>query len=76
MPGVGGTAPTACADVKALGGTVTAQDSATALHGAMPRAAIATGAVDYVLPLEDIAPMLVRLTSVEPNEADSGKEAV
>lgn len=63
-------------DVKALGGTVIAQDPATALHGAMPRAAIATGAVDYVLPLEEIAPFLVRLTSVEPNEGDSRKEAV
>jgi two-component system chemotaxis response regulator CheB len=63
-------------DVKALGGTVIAQDPATALHGAMPRAAIATGAVDYVLPLEEIAPMLVRLTSVEPNEEGADKEAV
>jgi len=49
---------------------------ATALHGAMPRAAIATGAVDYVLPLEEIGPMLVRLTSAAPNEGDSSKEAV
>ena len=63
-------------DVKALGGTVIAQDPATALHGAMPRAAIATGAVDYVLPLEAIGPMLVRLTSSAPNEEDSSKEAV
>jgi len=42
----------------------------------MPRAAIATGAVDYVLPLEEIGPMLVRLTSAAPNEGDSSKEAV
>jgi two-component system, chemotaxis family, protein-glutamate methylesterase/glutaminase len=63
-------------DVKALGGTVIAQDPATALHGAMPRAAIATGAVDYVLPLEEIGPMLVWLTTAEPNEQSSSKEAV
>jgi two-component system, chemotaxis family, protein-glutamate methylesterase/glutaminase len=63
-------------DVKALGGTVIAQDPATARHGAMPRAAIATGAVDYVLPLEEIGPMLVRLTSAAPNEGASSKEAV
>lgn len=63
-------------DVKALGGTVIAQDPTTALHGAMPRAAIATGAVNYVLPLEAIGPMLVRLTSSAPNEEDSSKEAV
>jgi two-component system chemotaxis response regulator CheB len=54
-------------DVKARGGIVIAQDPATALHPGMPRAAIATGAVDYVLPLEEIGPMLVRLTTVEPN---------
>ena len=63
-------------DVKTLGGTVIAQDPATALHGSMPRAAIATGAVDYVLPLEEIGPMLVRLTNAEPNEMNSSKEAV
>ena len=63
-------------DVRALGGAVIAQDPLTALHSGMPRAAIATGAVDYVLPLEEIGPMLVRLTSVGPNEEASGKAAV
>ena len=63
-------------DVKALGGTVIAQDPATALHDAMPLAAIGTGAVDYVLRLEEIAPFLVRLTSAEPGDDDSRREAV
>lgn len=54
-------------DVRTLGGTVIAQDPATARQPGMPRAAIATGAVDYVLSLESIAPMLVQLTTAEPN---------
>jgi two-component system chemotaxis response regulator CheB len=41
--------------VKAMGGTVIAQDEASCQHFDMPRAAIATGAVDYVLPLGQIA---------------------
>jgi two-component system chemotaxis response regulator CheB len=41
--------------VKKMGGTVIAQDEATAQFFAMPAAAIATGDVDYVLPLDDIA---------------------
>jgi two-component system, chemotaxis family, protein-glutamate methylesterase/glutaminase len=50
----------ACA-VKRGGGRVLAQDPATATAGAMPRAAIATGCVDVVLPLELIAPALIAL---------------
>lgn len=76
LTGGGSNGSRSVRDVKALGGTVIAQDPATALHGAMPRAAIATGAVDYVLPLEDIGPMLIRLVTAEPNENDTNKEAV
>ena len=48
--------------VKDAGGVVIAQDRTTSEHFAMPRAAIATGAVDHVLPLDLIGPMLVALT--------------
>jgi len=47
--------------VKALGGTVIAQDEATALFFGMPQAAIESGAVDFVLPVDDIAAQLVNL---------------
>lgn len=47
--------------VKALGGTVIAQNEATAMFFGMPHAAIESGAVDYVLPLDDIAAQLVSL---------------
>jgi two-component system chemotaxis response regulator CheB len=40
--------------VKEAGGAVFAQDEATSEHWGMPRAAIETGAVDRVLPLEEI----------------------
>jgi two-component system chemotaxis response regulator CheB len=52
--------------VKARGGVVIAQDEASSEHFAMPRSAIATGAVDYVLPVQEIGPALLRLVSGTP----------
>jgi len=49
--------------IKAAGGTVIAQSEASAQFVGMPHAAIATGVVDYVLPLIEIAPALLRLTA-------------
>lgn len=48
--------------IKRRGGWVLAQDHASARHFGMPGAAIATGCVDYVLPLSRIADALVALT--------------
>jgi two-component system chemotaxis response regulator CheB len=47
--------------VKRAGGITIAQDQATSESFSMPRNAIETGAVDYILPLEAIAPMLMSL---------------
>jgi two-component system chemotaxis response regulator CheB len=47
--------------VKAAGGVTIAQDEASSEAFSMPRAAAATGAVDHVLPLDALAPMLVSL---------------
>jgi two-component system chemotaxis response regulator CheB len=49
--------------VRGMGGVVIAQDPATAGSPSMPQIAIRTGAVDYVLSLDAIAPMVVRLVS-------------
>lgn len=51
--------------VKRHGGRVIAQDETTSQHFGMPSEAIATGSVDWVLPLSDIAPVLVRLVNEE-----------
>ncbi len=54
--------------IKIRGGVVVAQDPKTAEAAEMPRAAIATGAVDYVLPLEEIAPFLIKRCSLNRSE--------
>ena len=48
--------------IKAAGGTTIAQDQASSAFFGMPFAAIETGAVDFVLPLDQIAPKLVDLS--------------
>ena len=47
--------------IKRCGGTVISQDEATARDASMPRSAIATGDVDYVLPLAAIGAKLQEL---------------
>ena len=48
--------------VKKMGGTVIAEDEQTSDYFGMPGAAIATGDVDFVLPLDEIASALVTLS--------------
>jgi two-component system, chemotaxis family, protein-glutamate methylesterase/glutaminase len=55
--------------IKRHGGRVLAQDPATARAPSMPSSAIATGCVDFVLPLSRIAPALIALT-MAPGAAD------
>jgi two-component system chemotaxis response regulator CheB len=61
LSGSGSDATDGVQAVKAAGGTVVAQDDATAAFVSMPRAAIASGAVDRVLPVEKIGPLLAEL---------------
>jgi len=49
--------------VRRSGGTVIVQDPVTARFGDMPRAALRAGAVDHILPLGEIGPMVVALVS-------------
>ncbi len=51
--------------IKERGGTTIAQDEATSEHFGMPQAAISTGAIDFVLPLQDISPAIIALISGE-----------
>jgi two-component system CheB/CheR fusion protein len=48
-------------EIKGAGGFTMVQDPATAAYDGMPRAAIATGAVDLILPPEGLGSELVRL---------------
>ena len=54
--------------VKKMGGMVIAQDKATAEFPGMPSAAIATGDVDFELPLGEIADALVKLMGDDGHE--------
>jgi len=47
--------------IKKMGGTVIAQDETTAEFFGMPSAAIHSGSVDFVLPLDEIPTALVTL---------------
>ncbi len=49
--------------IKERGGTTIAQDQATSEYYAMPEAAIATGLVDFILPVNGIAKAIVELTT-------------
>ena len=63
LTGWGGDATDGVQAVKQHGGVVIAQDSATSAARGMPQSAIATGSVDYVLPLAEIGPALVELAT-------------
>ena len=52
--------------ISARGGVVIAQDQRTSEQFSMAASAIQTGAVDYVLPVDAIAPALVRLVGAPP----------
>ncbi|WP_369217198.1 chemotaxis protein CheB [Streptomyces flavofungini] len=51
--------------VRAAGGSVIAQDPGTAEFPGMPQAAVDTGAVDFVLPLEEIAAVVSGLVGAK-----------
>ena len=63
LSGTGRDGAAGCAAIKASGGMTMVQDPAAARAGAMPQAAIDRGAVDLVLPLEEIAAKLAALTA-------------
>jgi two-component system, chemotaxis family, protein-glutamate methylesterase/glutaminase len=61
LTGAGSDGASGAVAIKAAGGVVIAQDKATSAFFGMPGAAIEAGAVDFILPLESIAPALMRL---------------
>jgi two-component system chemotaxis response regulator CheB len=63
LTGSGMDATDGIQSVKAQGGIVIAQDRATSEYFGMPGAAVRTGVVDYVLPIEAIGQMLGAIVS-------------
>ena len=59
--------------VKRAGGFVIAQDPATAEATEMPQAAIDTGRVDRILPLERIGPYLVEISNPKKTAVKAGR---
>ena len=63
LSGTGSDGVLGMAEIQARGGVTLAQDPATAKYDGMPRAAIAAGCADYVLPPQEIAVELARLAN-------------
>ena len=53
--------------IKERGGLTIAQDPSEAVHGSMPRSAIATGMVDWVLPAQEMPARLLEYRRLERN---------
>jgi len=71
LSGTGSDGAAGIVDLKASGGLVLAQAPSSANHDGMPIAAINTGLVDAVLPVEDIAAQLVaRFGNATPSNAE------
>ncbi|MDF2465438.1 MAG: sensory box protein [Ramlibacter sp.] len=61
--------------IKERGGLTVAQDPQEAEHASMPRASIATGMVDWVLPVAEIAPRLLKYFALEKSLKLPSEEA-
>jgi two-component system chemotaxis response regulator CheB len=68
LTGTGSDGAMGLQGIKKMGGTVIAQDERTSEFFGMPNAAIQSGHVDFVVPLDEIATALVTLV-VKGNEA-------
>lgn len=61
MTGVGSDGSNGLRRIRAAGGVAVVQDPAGAIADGMPRNAIEAASPDYIVPLQQIAPLLVRL---------------
>lgn len=66
LTGTGSDGTLGVKDVKANGGVVIVQDPSEAEYDGMPQSAIATGMVDFVLPVAEIPECILRFLRVRP----------
>ncbi len=64
------------AEIQAMGGVTFAQDDATAKYNSMPRSAVNSGCVDYVLPPKQIARELARIARLPLARAPLAEDAI
>ena len=76
LTGTGNDGAMGASAVKSRGGTVIAEDPELAEFKSMPEAAIAAGAVDFILPLDEIAQVICGLVGGGPvmTQPDNGQE--
>ena len=83
LSGTGSDGSLGIRDIKAEGGIVLAQDEQSAKYNGMPKSAVATGAVDFILPPEEMAaelkrisrhPVMTLLTAMKPGPLLSAGE--
>lgn len=72
LTGTGSDGTLGLKEIKAKGGLILVQDPNEAEFDGMPQSAIATGLVDRVLPIAEIAEALLRLTQVGPRISITG----
>jgi two-component system chemotaxis response regulator CheB len=65
LSGTGGDGSMGVKAIKKMSGTVIVQDEKSSEFYGMPGAAVHTGAVDFVLPLEEISRVLINLVKEE-----------
>ena len=63
LTGMGDDGAEGLAEMREAGAQTIAQDEATSVIFGMPKEAIARGAATHVLPLQEIAPAVLRMTS-------------
>jgi two-component system chemotaxis response regulator CheB len=76
LTGMGCDGLAGCRAIRACGGGVLAQDQATSAVWGMPGAVVQAGLADRTLPLNDLAPEILRLADRNRLEARAVKEAV
>jgi two-component system chemotaxis response regulator CheB len=64
MTGMGSDGSVGIAKIKAAGGKTIAQNEATCVVYGMPKSAVATGAIDKIVALNDIAKEIIKFTGV------------